>query len=201
MKTEKYEDRDAWLDARRGRITGTRAGGLLSKRNGAPLKGYWELVAERIALPPDGENAMDRGNRIEDDAVARFVEETKKKVNNDHVIWCRDEDRNIAISPDGVIGKTEAVEVKCLNSAAHIEAYVTKAIPSDYWPQVVQYFVVNDSLKKLYFIFYDPRIPGKAEFFFIEVTRDEVADDVGEYLAVQRKVLQQVSQIEKDLTF
>ena len=201
MRVETYETREEWLEARRGRITGTRAGSLLSKRNGAPLKGYWELVAERIALPADGENPMDRGNRIEDDAVVRFVEETKKKVNNDHVIWCRDEDRSIAISPDGVIGKTEAVEVKCLNSAAHIEAYVTKAIPSEYWSQVVQYFVVNDSLKKLYFVFYDPRMPGKAEFFFIEVTRDEVADDVGEYLLTQRKVLEQVAEIEKQLTF
>ena len=40
---------------------------------------------------------MDRGKRLEDYAVERFVKETGKKVNTDLVLWVRDDDENIAI--------------------------------------------------------------------------------------------------------
>jgi hypothetical protein len=46
------------------------------------------------------------------------------------VIWSRDDDDNIAVSPDGsVVGAPAAFEVKCLSSAKHIEAYLTKKRP------------------------------------------------------------------------
>lgn len=187
------------MEARRGKITGTSAGGLIGKRDGKPKKGYYELIAERVALPADGEFAMDRGKRLEDEAVERFAKETKKKVNTDLVIWHRDEDENIAISPDGSVGKTEAVECKCLNSASHIEAWLTKQIPDEYETQVLQYFVVNDKLKKLYFLFYDPRM--SIDFFYIEVERKNVQEQVDYYLELERRVLKEVEDIEAKLTF
>ena len=199
MKTEKYTDREAWLDARRGRITGTRLGSLLSKRDRKPLKGYYEIIAERVAIPHDGENVMDRGIRLEDEAIQRFAKETGKKVDTNLVIWHRDEDKNIAISPDGFIGKTEAVEAKCLSSAAHIEALLTKEIPSEYEHQSLQYFIVNDKLKTLYFVFYDPRMPK--DFFFLTIKREDVKEKIAEYLEIERMVLIQIAEIEKQLTF
>jgi hypothetical protein len=50
---------------------------------------------------------MDRGKRLEDEAIERFAKETGKKVNTDLVLWMRDDDENIAVSPDGSIGKTK----------------------------------------------------------------------------------------------
>lgn len=199
MKTETFGDKDSWLEARRGRITGTRLGSLLSKRDKKPLKGFYEVVAERVAIPRDGENVMDRGIRLEEEAVARFVAETGKKVNTDLVIWHRDDDKNIAISPDGFIGKTEAVEVKCLSSAAHIEAWLTKEVPSEYEHQVLQYFIVNDKLKTLFFIFYDPTMPK--DLFWLTVERKGVQERVDEYLELERQVLTQIAEIEQKLTF
>lgn len=199
MKITTYNSEEEWLEARRGKITGTRAGSLMGKRDGKPKKGYYELIAERVALPPNGEFAMDRGKRLEDEAVERFAKETKKKVNTDLVIWHRDEDENIAISPDGSIGKTEAVECKCLNSASHIEAWLTKQVPDEYETQVIQYFVVNDKLKKLYFLFYDPRMP--IDFFFLEVKREDMQEQVDYYLELERRVLKEVEEIEAKLTF
>ena len=199
MKTETFGDKDSWLEARRGRITGTRLGSLLSKRDKKPLKGFYEVIAERVAIPRDGENVMDRGIRLEEEAVARFVVETGKKVNTDLVIWHRDDDKNIAISPDGFIGKTEAVEVKCLSSAAHIEAWLTKEVPSEYEHQVLQYFIVNDKLKTLFFIFYDPTMPK--DLFWLTVERKGVQERVDEYLELERQVLTQIAEIEQKLTF
>ena len=187
------------MEARRGRITGTRLKDLVTKRGTKPKKGYYELIAERVAIPASNENAMDRGTRLEDEALERFARETGKKVSNELVIWSREDCHDIAISPDGVIGTTQAVEVKCLNSAAHLEAWLTKEIPDDYEYQALQYFIVNDKLKTLYFTFYDPRMPN--DFFFIEVKREDVQEKVDEYLALEREVLEKIALIEKELTF
>jgi predicted phage-related endonuclease len=199
MKTEKFADREEWLAARPGRITGTRAGSLLSKRDKKPLKAFYELIAERVAIPHDGENVMDRGLRLEDEAIERFKTETGKKVNTDLVICSRDEESNISYSPDGLIGKTEDVEVKCLNSAAHIEAFLTKEIPAEYEGQIIQGFVVNDKLKTRYMVFYDPRMPR--DFFYLTIKRPDLQDKITEYLEMEREVLRQAVEIEKLLTF
>lgn len=199
MKITKFKDEDQWLSARRGKITGTKLGKLISKRNGNKLIGFYELIAERLAIPPDDENCMDRGNRLEEEAVKRFEKETKKKVNMDKVLWTRDDNPGIGISPDGSIGKTEALEIKCLGSARHIEALLTGEIPKDYHEQVLQYFIVNDDLKKLYFIFYDPRIIAK-DYFSFEVDRKSVQAEVSEYLNTELDILKEIDEIVSKLS-
>lgn len=199
MKIQKFSSEEAWLEARRGRITGTRVKDLVSKRNGEKKIGFYELIADRIAIPHNGENVMDRGKRLEDEAMECFIKTTKQKVNTDLVIWHRDDDENIAVSPDGSIGKTIAVEVKCLSSARHIEAWITKKVPDEYEYQVLQYFIVNDKLKTLYFVFYDPRMPK--DMFWLEVSRKEVEEKVKEYLEIERNVLKEISLLEDSLTF
>jgi predicted phage-related endonuclease len=199
MKVKKYETEEAWLEDRKGKVTGTRVKDLIVKRGTGKKIGYYELIAERIALPPSKESALDRGVRLEDEAVARFAEETGKKVDNDLVIWFRDDNENIAVSPDGSIGEKEAVEVKCLSSARHLEAFMTKVIPDEYEYQVLQYFIVNENLKKLYFVFYDPRMPK--DIFWIEVDRKTVEGQVAEVLALEKAVLAEIDQAERDLTF
>ncbi len=200
MKTLKFSDREEWLAARRGKITGTRLKDIVSLRGNTRKMGFWELIAERLGLPADEENAMDRGTRLEDEAMAEFVKATGKKVKDDLVIWVRDENENIAISPDGVIGKKEAVEIKCLSSARHIEALVTQKIPSEYEMQAIQYFIVNDSLETLYMAFYDPRLLIKP-FFFLTVKREQFAEEIETYRAFEETTLKEVEQIVTDLSF
>lgn len=205
MQSSKFETEEEWLDARRGRVTGTRLKDLVSK--GGRKIGFWEIIAERIAIPATDENVMDRGKRLEEEAVERFTKETGKKVDTSLVIWNREDDSNIAISPDGFIetgkGKkkkiTEAVEAKCLSSARHLEAYITKKIPSDYQGQMFQYFIVNEDLQTLYFVFYDPRMPK--DFFYHTITRAEVQAEVDMHLDIEREALAEIAKIEEQLTF
>lgn len=199
MKILKFENKEDWLKARLGRITGTRLKDLIVKRGTTKKMGYYELIAERVALPASEENVMERGIRLEDEAIARFEKETSKKVNKDLVIWQREDNENIAISPDGYIGKTEAVEVKCLSSANHIKALLTKVVPSDYKYQVLQYFIVNDGLKNLYLVFYDPRMPK--DFFWLIVKRNDLEKEITECLEIEVQVLNEVRKIEGELTF
>lgn len=199
MIVKEYQSKEEWLLARKGKITGSRLKDIITKRGSGKKKGYYELIAERIAVPPTDENPLERGNRLEVEAVNRFKLETEKEVDTSLVLWMREDDESIAISPDGFIGETEAVEVKCLSSASHIEAYLTNEIPSEYQDQVVQYFIVNDKLEKLYSVFYDPRIPCK-DYFVIETTREQLGTKIEEYLQYQKDIIDEIDQIVSDLT-
>lgn len=203
MKTLKFETQEEWLAARLGKITGSRLKDVISKRGSGKKLAYYELIAERIAVQSDDdveENPMDRGTRLEPEAIERFEKETGKKVDTSLVIWTRDDNESIAISPDGTIGKTEAVEAKCLSSAMHIKTFLTQQIPSEYEEQALQYFIVNDKLKTLYFAFYDPRVTVK-DFFTLTVKRTDVQDQVDLYLGMQRDTLAAVEEDVNSLTF
>ena len=219
MKITTYENEQTWLDARRGRITGTRLKDLIVKRGTGYKLGFYEIIAERIAIPANDENVMDRGHRLEGDAVERFSTVTGKEVDSSLIMWLRDDNEAIAISPDGQIGETEAVEVKCLSSARHIEAWIKKyysklpdpeAIPDDYKEQALQYFIVNEKLKTLYFVFFDPRM--SKDFFYLTINRTDVwetvkdvlitvQDKVDEYLALEYERLVEIEKFENLLTF
>ena len=203
MKTTTYTDREEWLQARKGKITGSRLADIIVKRGTGKKIGFYELIAERLSTDPEGlafdETPMERGTRLEPEAMACFVEVTGKKVDTSLVMWSRDDNDSIAVSPDGFIGKLEAVETKCLSSAKHLKAYLTQQVPEDYEEQVTQYFIVNDQLRTLWLAFYDPRIP-LLDFFFLEVKRADIEDDIEDYLEQERNVIAEVDKIVLEIT-
>lgn len=213
MKVLKFDEasggREGWLNARLGKLTGSRARDVITLKGDSIKADAYNLVAERLigsAALVEDESAMERGTRLEPEAIDRFTKETGKKVSKELVLWLRDDDESIAVSPDGVIGKgsTEAVEVKCLSAGRHIEARVTGKIPNGatgYMEQARQYFVVNDKLKKLYFVFYDPRFPAPLDYFCIVVKRKDVQKEVEEWLEMERNVLNWVRNTVNNLTF
>lgn len=200
MKTFNFETKEDWLAARRGKITGSRLKDIVVKRGTGKKIGYYELIAERLGIPADDENPMDRGSRLELEAIEYFENRTGKKVDKSLVMWTLEDNESIAISPDGFIEELEAVETKCLSSAKHIEAYLTQEIPDEYEFQKLQYFIVNDKLKTLYFCFYDPRILVMP-FFYIKINREDIEDEIKMYLDYQKQVLKEVDEIVNNLTF
>lgn len=196
MKINRFSDEATWLDFRKGKVLGTRAGGIMPNiRSGEWKKGFWEIVAEKLADDPDGQNPMERGKELESEAIRRLEEETKLKFDDGLVVWSRDDNENIAVSPDGFTKDLKiACECKCLNSASHVEALVTKKIPGEYSDQYLQYFVVNDQLEKLYFVFYDPRLRCK-DFFYIIVTRSELRDKITKRIEQERKAMEEIKKI------
>lgn len=165
--------------------------------------GFYQLIADILGIPPDGEDRMERGHRLEDEAIERLSNLIGKKVHQVG-ICSRDDEPRIANSPDGLIGSagkyTEAAEVKCLKSALHLQALIENKIPDEYWSQAMQYFVVNDDLQKLYFAFYDPRVHAQP-FHIVEIVRIDVQETVEKLLAYQRDTLVQVDAIVERLAF
>ena len=200
MKIITFETEEEWIEARRGKITGTKLKGIVLRRTTAPKIGFYELIAERLASAPGMERPVDRGLELEGEAVEKFAEETKKKVDTSLVMWVREDVESIAVSPDGVIGKTEAVEVKCLSSANHIQAYLTQKVPAEYEMQITQYFIVNDELQKLYLVFYDPRLMVK-QLFYLTINRKDIKDEIKEYLEYEKKTIEEVNRIVNELSF
>lgn len=207
MLTLKFDNNEDWLQARRGKITGSRLKDIIVKRGNGKKIGYYELIAERLGIPADDESAMDRGSRLEAEALDRFAKESGKELDTSKVLWVREDNDSIAISPDASVvpakkkgSVTEAVEAKCLSSARHIEAYLTQQIPADYEFQKMQYFIVNDRLETLNFVFFDPRLLA-IDFFYITVTRDSLEKEIEEYLAYERDTIAEIEEIVKKLTF
>lgn len=194
MKTIIFNSQEEWLQGRLSKITGTRLKNLVKKRKTEGEKiGYYELIAERIAIPSDGSSALERGQELQSEAIQIFEKETGKKVNTELIIWMREDCEDIAISPDGIISETEAIEVKCLSSANHIKAFF-EGIPEEFYYQKLQYFIVNDKLKTLYFCFYDPRLQVK-DFHYYVIEREEVEDEIEEMLRYEKEIIQNINNV------
>jgi putative phage-type endonuclease len=193
---------DQWFEFRKGKVSGTMLSDLYSKRGGRKL-GFYELIAARLALDPDDENRMERGIRLEDEAAQAFAEKTGKQLEIAGVC-VHDDHPSVINSPDRLIknnGKyTEAVEIKCLSPARHLQAVIENKVPDEYEAQKLQYFIVNPDLKKLYFVFYDPRIAA-VPLHTVEVTRAELGDLPDRYLKFQLEQLKEIDKIVERLAF
>ena len=194
MKKHNIEQQtDEWFHLRKGRITGTVLKGIMGTRK-ARKTALYEILAEKLMVGiGDDENAMDRGNRLEPDAIAMFELETGKSV--ERVGLCEsDDEQDISNSPDGIIGETEAVEVKCMGGTNHVRMWIENKVPDEYEWQVVQYFVVNPKLETLYFIGYNPDIQVH-KLHIIEVHRDQIEQDIINAQKAQESFLQEVKSI------
>lgn len=172
-----------WQKHRLGRITGTKLCDVMGTPN-AQKKLITTLLAEEATeqakvVRPSAE--MERGTAEEVFAIKAFEKKFKKKV--ERVGICiSDECDWLAYSPDGLIkdkrGKySEGVEVKNPDSATFV-AYklgydlCELGIPRDYKWQVVDAFLVNTDLERLYFVVQDARwIADEGKLLVTEVER------------------------------
>jgi putative phage-type endonuclease len=160
---------DEWKIARLEKISGTRLGDAI----GTPAKQESlinELIAERLTGEPK-ENyinlAMARGLEAEEHAIEEYEARTGE-ITEEAGLCVSDKYEWLVNSPDRLIGKTKALEIKCPNTDTLI-GYVRKGgIPKEYLPQVMSYFLVNEKLKELDFVIYDSRI--QAEQFRLVIT-------------------------------
>ena len=165
--------------------------------------GYYQMMAERLVIAveaPEDETPLDRGTRLEQEAVETFAEVTKKKITNEEVIWVSDAHSSITYSPDGVVSEKEVAEAKCLSSALHLYVYFEKDIPVEYQRQNIQAFVVNEKLQTLHFVCYDPRIPS-LPLHYITINRADIAGEIEAHKQHQLKVLEMLEQDIVSLTF
>lgn len=211
------DDRDSWLDLRKGIITGTKAKGVqpLKRGNNLPT-GIYEIIAEKVAVEKDGEPERDRGQRLENEALLLLQMRRNLNLIIDCGIWFSD-DGKLAVSPDGSEASdkpTYAVEVKCLDTKNHIQAilkdYQAKQLDnynpldslkvgtSDFSGQAIQYFLINPDLETLYFTFYDDRVVlENIMLYSIIIKRQDIAEYIDAQEAYERDALKTINKLIK----
>lgn len=188
-KITTFENDTDWLEFRKAKIMGTKLKDIVTKRGNSTKVGVYQLIADRLAVE-DNEDPMARGHRLEEEAIGHLSDLTGKEFITDLVVISRDDNPNLAWSPDGYSKDLKfAAEVKCLRSALHIQAVIENKIPDEYKEQSIQPFIVCDELETLYFTFYDPRIASRP-LHVIEVNRDDVQKDIDFYKEYENKTLQ-----------
>lgn len=166
-----------WHQLRLGKITGSRLKKMMAKDNLALID---ELIAEEECGLPDDDDfiteEMQRGLDLEPLAVQEYCNITGYDV--DHPCLLQSSDWPILCqSPDGYIGTTGAIEVKCPKTKNHIKYIRMGKIPNEYKEQVWSYFLVNTTLEWLDFVSYDPRLVKKP-IWILRINRSDIQEDL-----------------------
>jgi hypothetical protein len=207
---------------RRSKITGKSSKTIKPLSKGADkgkidsATGFWQLLAGKVAVQKDGEDPKERGDRLEPVALELVSRHLGLPINLEPGMWLSDDNEDIAITPDAAeMGSkpTWAAEAKCLDSALHLKFVVKDRrarmlegysaidnVPNEYSScfreQCVQYFVVNENLKLLYFVLYDDRIAlDGLDFHFIAIKREDIAQEIEDQRKLQLDALREVDQL------
>lgn len=169
---------DEWKQARLGKVTASRISDLMAKTKtgwGAGRKNYAaELVAERLTgNPADGftNAAMQWGTETEPQARAAYAFYCNQDVTEvgfiDHPTI-----KLTGASPDGLVGESGLVEIKCPNTATHIDTLLSKKAPAKYVTQM-QWQMACTGRDWCDFVSFDPRLPEHLRLFVSRVERDD----------------------------
>ena len=197
-----------WFAARVGRVTASRVADVIARTKtgwGASRANYMaELIAERLT----GETAasftnaaMQWGTEKEPDARAAYEFRADKDVTE--IGFVPHPTITMAgASPDGLVGDDGQIEIKCPNTATHIDTLIDRDIAGKYVTQM-QWQMACTGRAWCDFVSYDPRLPESMRVWVQRVPRDDVMiaaleKDVIAFLAeVDAKVAQLVSLYER----
>lgn len=167
-----------WKQIRLGKVTASRVADLVAKTKvgwGASRANYMaELLAERLTgTPADSYTnaAMQWGTEQEPDARSAYEFRTDAEVEQIGFIHHPAIGQSGA-SPDGLVGTEGMVEIKCPNTATHIETLLGGKVPEKYVTQM-QWQMACASRNWCDFVSYDPRLPERMRLFVARIERDE----------------------------
>jgi len=191
MRIKKSIERDCmeqrteeWFAARLGKVTASRVTDVLAKiKSGesASRKNYkMELVVQRLTNKV-GESftnaAMEWGTEQEPFARMAYEAHTGTFVKEEGFVD-HPTIEGFGCSPDGIVGEG-LIEIKCPNTANHIETVLENKAPSKYIPQM-QCQMACTGAKWCDFVSFDPRVPEDLQLFVVRVERDQEYIDLME---------------------
>lgn len=167
-----------WLQARCGLVTASRISDVLAKiKSGeaASRRDYRaQLVAERISGKPTESftnAAMQWGTEHEPFARAAYELSTDSFVEQVGLIR-HPEIIMTGASPDGLVSHDGLVEIKCPNTATHIEYALSGKPPAKYQNQMLWQMECTGR-EWCDFVSFDPRMPEDMRLFVVRFDRDQ----------------------------
>jgi putative phage-type endonuclease len=166
-----------WFAARLGKVTASRVADVIAKTKtgySTSRENYMaQLVCERMT-GTQGESynnaAMQWGT--DQEPLARAAYEAAKDVLVDETGFViHPTISNAGASPDGLVGDDGLIEIKCPNTATHIDTLLSEKVPSKYNTQM-QWQMVCTGRKWCDFVSFDPRMPEGLQLFIQRVDFD-----------------------------
>jgi putative phage-type endonuclease len=193
---------EGWLKQRLGKATASRIADIIAKTKSgyaASRKNYAaQLVCERLTgLPQDSftSPAMIWGTETEPQARNAYC------FHRDcDVVECGFFDHPkielSGASPDGLIGDDGLLELKCPNTATHIETLLGKVPPAKYVHQMMWQMACTGRAW-CDFASFDPRLPEDMRLFVVRLHRDDdlIAELEAEVTAFLKEVAETVVQL------
>lgn len=171
---------DEWKRMRLGKVTASRIGDMLSKTKtgwGASRANYRsQLVSERLTgafTDSYVSAAMEWGTETEAEARDAYSFMTATDVVPVDFVPHPSIDM-AGCSPDGLIGDDGLVEIKCPNTATHIETLLGRSVPGKYRQQML-FQMACTGRRWCDFVSYDPRMPEDMRLFVSRLHRDDAA--------------------------
>jgi putative phage-type endonuclease len=159
-----------WLQERLGHVTASRLSDVLATiktGEAASCRNYRaELVAQRLTgnIESSFTNAaMQWGT--DNEPIARSEYEVRTGVFVDQVGFIKHPTIEWSgASPDGLVGDSGLIEIKCPNTATHIDTLLTGKIPSQYENQML-WQIACTGREWCDFVSFDPRLPEELSYF------------------------------------
>ena len=169
---------EEWFAIRIGKVTASRVADVLAKTKSgysASRDNYMaQLICERLTNQK-GESftnaAMQHGTETE--PLARAAYEALKDVLVDEVGFVPHPTIAMAgASPDGLVGDDGLLEIKCPNTATHIDTLLSESVPTKYFTQM-QFQMACTGREWCDFVSFDNRLPEELQLFVQRVPRDD----------------------------
>ena len=166
-----------WFAARLGKVTASRVADVIAKTKSGystSRDNYMaQLVCERMT-GTQGESytnaAMQWGT--DQEPLARAAYEAAQDVLVDETGFViHPKIQEAGASPDGLVGMFGLIEIKCPNTATHIETILSDKVPSKYITQM-QWQMACTERQWTDFVSYDPRMPEGLQLFIQKVDFD-----------------------------
>lgn len=169
-----------WIEARLGKVTASRIADVMARTKsgyGAARANYKaELVAERLTGAA-GDSWQSPAMRwgVETEPLARDAYAFFKGVEVAEVGFVLHPSiAGTGASPDGLVGDAGLVEIKCPNTATHIDTLLGGSIPDKYRKQMLWQMACTGRAW-CDFVSFDPRLPEAMQTYIERVERDDAA--------------------------
>ena len=164
-----------WLSERAGKVTASMVSAVLAKPETAGYRDYQaQLVAEILTGKPQGSDytnaAMQFGTEME--PLARSAYEAETGFSVDEVGFCQHPTINRAgASPDGLVGDSGLVEIKCPKVATHLAYLIAGVVPAGYKTQMMWQMACTGR-DWCDFASFRPDLPEHLQLFIVRFNRD-----------------------------
>lgn len=168
-----------WKALRCGKVTASRVSDVVAKTQkgayGATRANYLaQLIAERLTgTPADTYTNAAMQHGVDTEPEARAAYEFYQGATVEQVAFVPHPKIDQAgASPDGLVGADGLVEIKCPNTATHLETLLGQAVPAKYIDQM-QFQMACTGRQWCDFVSYDNRMPENMRLFVRRIHRDD----------------------------